>query len=222
MTDPRHSDDCARTSRELVARHLPLPVSAFGRLVFLASLREPRSARHSYPSLSGRFASTEINPALRYLHEHVFAEWLTLTLEQQSADFALYLSSPDRGTGAGLDVSLFDALPPRSASDSERQLFLCDLSVVTALLENRHAMERRTDQPSSIQPDYRVLVMMEEARKEHGSVHLSLGSLSWRLRTSERHLGRLFKQCTGMGFREYLKSIRMLDRSSRPQEALSD
>jgi len=76
-------------------------------------------------------------------------------------------------------------------------------------------MEWHMGQSPSINPDHRVFRMMAEARRQHGNVQLSLKSLSVRLRTCDRHLGRLFKKCTGVAFRQYLRSVRMVTAKTR-------
>ena len=66
--------------------------SVFGRLVYLASLRNSNNARYEHCGLALVFGEDEANRALRDGHSEVFAEWLTFNLEQQKADLDLYLA----------------------------------------------------------------------------------------------------------------------------------
>src|SRR5258708_40335259 len=67
--------------------------SVFGRLVYLASLRNPNNGFYEHHGLSLVFGEDEANKALKNSHAKVFAEWLSFNLEQQKADLDLYISS---------------------------------------------------------------------------------------------------------------------------------
>ena len=67
--------------------------STFGRLVYLASLRDQNTGRYEHHGLSQMFSELEADEALRESHAPAFSEWLCFNLEQQKADLDLYLSS---------------------------------------------------------------------------------------------------------------------------------
>src|SRR5579864_502607 len=64
----------------------------FGRLVYLASLRNPNSGRYEHHGLALVFGKDDSSRALKKSHARVFSEWLAFSLEQQMADLELYLS----------------------------------------------------------------------------------------------------------------------------------
>src|SRR5271170_3371121 len=66
--------------------------SVFGRLVYLASLRNPNNGCYEHHGLALVFGEDEANKALRNSHTAVFAEWLSFNLEQQKADLDLYIT----------------------------------------------------------------------------------------------------------------------------------
>ncbi len=108
--------------------------SAFGRLAFLASLRDESTGRYKHHRLAGIVSDDEADRLLGEMHDGVFADWLNRTLEQQKDDLDLYLS---RG---GIDIravrDIYSTLAPASASEVERRLYLSDLET---LLELRKA-----------------------------------------------------------------------------------
>src|ERR1700733_4646430 len=65
--------------------------TVFGRLVYLASLRNPNNGNYEHHGLALVFGEDEANRALKDSHSTVFAGWLTFNLEQQKADLDLYL-----------------------------------------------------------------------------------------------------------------------------------
>src|SRR6266850_6423418 len=66
--------------------------SVIGRMVFLASLRNPNSGRYEHHGLAQMFGSLEATRALKKSHRAAFSEWLSYDVEAQKADLELYLS----------------------------------------------------------------------------------------------------------------------------------
>lgn len=178
--------------------------SRLARLLLLASLRDPESGRYHHTDAADH--------ALRAAHERVFAEWLSRTLEQQTADLLLWFASSDEPTELRL-LRLLNPhlLPPASAAAPERKLFLCDLQLALAVAATEHG-----GVPLPLAAlDHRVVAMMKLARVQHGNAHLTLKSLSHSLRSCERHLGRLFQKHTGFSFRAYLRRVRLREAAAR-------
>ena len=118
--------------------------STFGRLVYLASLRDPNSSLYQHHGLAHLFSEREADKALRSSHEEVFAQWLCLTLEQQKQDLDLYLSGleDDRRTvlRAWLQLASYRNSLPATAREVERDLFLTDLETLLELLRNEYGV----------------------------------------------------------------------------------
>lgn len=116
--------------------------SVFGRLVYLASLRNANSGRYEHHGLALVFGEDESNRALKKSHSQMFRAWLTFNLEQQKADLDLYLSGlyEDKRTVLvnWLDLSPYRNLMPASVRPVERRLYLADLKALLDLLGNEH------------------------------------------------------------------------------------
>ena len=118
--------------------------SVFGRIVYLASLRNLNSGRYEHHGLALVFGEEEANKALKKSHSQVFREWLTFNLEQQKADLDLYLSGlyEDRGTvlATWLELAPYRGLMPTSLRAVERRLYIADLRALLELLGNEHGV----------------------------------------------------------------------------------
>ena len=103
--------------------------SLFGRLVAIATLRDfnPRG-------LEVRRSPGEFQRTVNALHRNTFISWLNLSLKQQKADLTIYLSRI--GTNPRALASLLsrvESLIPPDATESERDLFVGDISIAYAM-----------------------------------------------------------------------------------------
>ena len=64
----------------------------FGRLLYLASLRNPSTGAYEHPALAQMIGDEEAADTLRRSHARVFQDWLCLNLEQQKSDLQEYLA----------------------------------------------------------------------------------------------------------------------------------
>ena len=117
----------------------------FGRLHFLASLRDVLTGEYSHPPLSQLVGREITDRTLRHSHHEIFARWLSLSLERQKADLDEYLAS----SGAPAELSAYRALAPATAHQVEQQLYLTDLETLLELVrfENAEASGNRTAWP---------------------------------------------------------------------------
>jgi len=110
--------------------------TVFGRLVYLASLRNQNNGAYEHHGLALVFGEEEANKALKNSHASVFAEWLSFNIEQQKADLDLYISGLYEDKRVVVDTWLrlapYKNLLPTSVRGVDRRLYLSDL---TALLE---------------------------------------------------------------------------------------
>lgn len=108
--------------------------TVFGRLAFLASLRNPATGRYNHQDLVRVLGPEETDRALCNSHHQVFSEWLKFSLSEQKADLDDYFST------AGGSRRAFDYhhLVPPTARDVERQLYLTDLETLLELLKYEH------------------------------------------------------------------------------------
>lgn len=119
--------------------------SVFGRLAYLAKLRNSDTGRYEHHGLALVFGEDEANRALKRSHSQVFREWLTFNLEQQRADLELYLSAleEDKRTvlKAWLTLGSYRTLMPASLRGVERRLYLIDLKALLKVLAIEHGAD---------------------------------------------------------------------------------
>lgn len=114
--------------------------SVFGRLEYLARIRNSHSGRYEHHGLALVFGEKEADQALRESHLRVFRDWLALDLERQKADLELFLMEQptDRRTMVETwrRLAPYRALPPVSASAPEIELYLGDLELLLEAIRN--------------------------------------------------------------------------------------
>jgi len=114
--------------------------TVFGRLVYLASLRNPNNGQYEHYGLALVFGEDEAKAALKESHTTVFNEWLTFNLEQQKADLDLYLAGlfEDKRLVVETWVRLapYQNLIPASVRGVERRLYINDLAALMELFKN--------------------------------------------------------------------------------------
>jgi hypothetical protein len=119
--------------------------SIFGRLVYLASLRNANTGRYEHHGLALIYGEEESDLVLRKSHVEAFWEWINYGLEQQKADLDLYLSalSTDRKTvvDTWLRLAPYRNMLPGTAGTQERQLYLTDLETLLWLLRNEYGLD---------------------------------------------------------------------------------
>ncbi len=103
----------------------------FGRLTFLAGLRNSETGRYSHPSLLSALGPEEADHALRRGHHVLFGQWIALSLEDQMSDLGEFLSA----AGGARDNLHYRDLAPAGAHEIERQLYLTDLETLLELLD---------------------------------------------------------------------------------------
>ena len=113
--------------------------TVFGRLVYLASLRNPNNGRYEHHGLGLVFGEDEANKALKNSHSAVFAEWLSFNIEQQKADLDLYLAGlfEDRRVVVETWIRLapYRNLLPTGVHTADKRLYLADFSALLDLLK---------------------------------------------------------------------------------------
>lgn len=113
--------------------------SVFGRLVYLASLRNPNNGLYEHHGLGLVFGEDEANKALKNSHNAVFGEWLSFNIEQQKADLDLYLSGlfEDRRVVVETWIRLtpYRNLLPTGVRATEKRLYLADFAALLDLLK---------------------------------------------------------------------------------------
>jgi hypothetical protein len=116
----------------------------FGRLNYLAGLRDPNTGRYRHHGLELVYGRVDSNKALRQSHADAFAEWIKLGLPGQHADLLLYLSDLDEDRrsvmATWLQLKHYETLVPGSILGLERRLYIADLVALIQLLKNEPAV----------------------------------------------------------------------------------
>ena len=136
-TSERAAERAVRTCREKLSGI----GTAFGRLAYMASLREEGAYRS--PAARDQQAPKEAQPSIEAVHREVFKRWLVQGIGEQKRDLAEYLRaigqrSADKAR-AWRDGRGFLSYPPPSASEADRYLYQTDLDVAIELVASEQA-----------------------------------------------------------------------------------
>jgi len=123
---------------ESTLMHIP---SSYGKLVYLASLRNPDTGRYEHFGLAQHPNNADANRALRRSHEMTFQEWVNFSLEQKKTDLELYIATielVDRSQllDAWLRLTPYKNLVPAAIQGPERQKHVSDFEAILGLLKN--------------------------------------------------------------------------------------
>jgi len=115
---------------ELWRRTVTQIPTTFGKLVYLASLRDPATGRYLQETVGRVLGADDTDRTLCHTHHQVFSQWLSYGLLEQKADLAEYLRA-SHGPRYSLQ---YRHLVPRTAREVERLLYLTDLETLLELL----------------------------------------------------------------------------------------
>lgn len=125
---------------DLWQRTLSQIPSTFGRLVYLASLRDPNSGEYRHHGFAAVFGWEQAGHAMAESHDRLFAEWLSYSLEQQKGDLELYVSGLEPERRRVVEtwslIEPYRGVVPGAATALERELFLADLDALLSLMRN--------------------------------------------------------------------------------------
>ena len=125
---------------DLWKRTLSRIPTSYGRLTYIASLRDSNSGVYRHHGLMATFGREDSTRALRESHERCFLEWLNLDLESKTSDLREFIGGLEDppavvlkhlATTAGYEYQL-----PDSALPMERELFHRDFDMAAALLSH--------------------------------------------------------------------------------------
>jgi hypothetical protein len=123
---------------ELWHRTLVQIPSVFGRLAYLASLRDPNSGQYQHFGFSQRFSVREADKTIRHSHSNVFMDWLCFSLDQQRGDLEVYLDSAEADRRTILanwrEWPPYMNWIPAQTRAADRELFQSDLEIVLDLI----------------------------------------------------------------------------------------
>jgi len=115
---------------EQIVEEIP---TVFGRLVYLAAMRDLESGTYRHPILNQLLPGNEVDRLLRAAHGRIFRLWLEFNLRQQQGDLTRHLGYGSLGPGLLRrlrDRDAFGTLAPPDAATHEKTLFAADLAVM--------------------------------------------------------------------------------------------
>ncbi|HZS56302.1 MAG TPA: hypothetical protein VFA65_17995 [Bryobacteraceae bacterium] len=125
---------------ELWLRDLSRIGTSYGRLVYLAGLRDPDSGRYNHYASSPSDMAVA-NRSLRRVHELIFTEWVGYPLEKKMSDVERYIDGIDdlnrcELIDAWLRLTPYKNLVPASIQGPERRKHISDFEAILGLLRN--------------------------------------------------------------------------------------
>ena len=110
----------------------------YGRLAYLASLRDANSGIYRHHGLIALFGREESAKALHESHQSLFEEWLNLPLAEKHAELLYYLKGLDEPPAVILDhwIRTYSSLIPDEARKPEVELFSRDLDALLEIVRN--------------------------------------------------------------------------------------
>jgi hypothetical protein len=126
--------------------------TAYGRLAYLASLRDQNSGVYRHHGLAATFGRDDSARALRESHERCFLDWLALGLEAKTVDLREYVDGLEDGPGVVLNYLISAARSdyqlPDGSLPMERELFHRDFDAAVNVLSRRFDEDPSDRSPS--------------------------------------------------------------------------
>jgi hypothetical protein len=129
----------------------PIPTQ-LGKLVSVASFRVGISTDYRHPNLDRVLSPEAAQQALRESHEHLFAEWVGLFLEEQSEDVRRYLAALPQKNARELLLQASESLIPPTATPVARRAFLSDLDAIFILAAHTSPASSPRETCEALQP----------------------------------------------------------------------
>lgn len=126
---------------EIWASNLSQIRTAYGRLVYLAGLRNANTGRYEHYGSDGQ-ARTNMDRALKTIHERLFRDWVGFPLKRKQSDIEEYISGIEHEVDrtelidAWLRLTPYKNLVPASIQGPERQKHISDFEAILGLLRN--------------------------------------------------------------------------------------
>ena len=112
--------------------------SEFGKLAYLASLRDANSGLYHHYGLETVYSPEEADRALRRCHLELFYDWLKKPLQEQKEDLEHYFRTVEGHLDEILDtwqvIEPYRGYVPVDSDGAGRQLFIDDLGLLVELM----------------------------------------------------------------------------------------
>ncbi len=124
---------------DLVVHYLEPVSSLYGRLAYLAGLRDPITGIYAHERLAAVYGEEPVRQAVEKSHEEIFERLLELPLEQQEEDLWSYVSSlpGESAWGNSQCVEAARGWIPPQAPDYLKELFCSNTTALCELLQSK-------------------------------------------------------------------------------------
>jgi hypothetical protein len=113
----------------------------FGRLTYIASLRDLSSGRYEHAGLAALYPDEAVQQALELCHEQIFERVLETPLARQEADLKECLERMPGGLGSSLThwrrMEAYRVLMPERSPGYLKELFCSNLRALLELLQEQ-------------------------------------------------------------------------------------
>ena len=132
--------------QDFTATTLAAIPNVFGRLTYIASLRDLSSGRYEHAGLEAVYPRDAVQEALAFCHQEIFSRVLEMPLSVQEQDLGEFLEGMPGALPATIvhwrQLEAYRILPPEGAPDYLRELFFSNLRALLEILESQHSMTR--------------------------------------------------------------------------------
>ena len=127
-----------RLLRDFEGRTLAKLGGHFGKLVYLASLRDYNTGRYHHYGLETRYTPEVIDVALRQCHVRIFEDLVALSLQEQTEDLLDFFESLKEDRARLVNVwkrlKSYQVLPPEDCHPLARGLFDKNIEIMLQIL----------------------------------------------------------------------------------------
>ena len=132
-------------SEALWIRDLTLIESSYGQLVYISGLRNPDSGRYEHFGFNSLPGNLVAGRTIKKIHELIFREWVSFSLEKKKADIELYIAGivdieRSELIDAWLRLTPYKNLVPGSIPSPERLKHISDFEAILGLMKNLYGV----------------------------------------------------------------------------------
>jgi len=132
--------------RDFAATTLAAIPSVFGRLVYIASLRDFSSGKYEHAGLAALYSAEAVQESLECCHYEIFHRILETPLSLQAQDLAECLQGMAGSYQSTIShwrqMETYRVLPPGNTPDYLRELFFSNLRALLEILQAEHSTVR--------------------------------------------------------------------------------
>lgn len=115
----------------------------YGRLTYMASLRDLSSGRYQHSGLAAIYPDEAIQQALQLCHEQIFERLLETPLSDQEFDLRSCLEGMEGGIRAAVPhwrrMEVYRVLLPENSPDYLKELFCSNLRALLEILQEEYS-----------------------------------------------------------------------------------